>query len=328
MDNDRIVLIGTSAGGVKALTHLVAGLPKNFPAPVLIVQHTSPHGPSAMPAILSRSGPLRAIHPRDGERIRPGRIYIAPPNRHLLLSGDAVRLSLGPAENHNRPAIDVLFRSGARTYGNRAIGVVLTGNLDDGTAGLAEIKRSGGTAIVQDPDDAEYPDMPRNAIGNVDVDRVAPLDAIPRLLVELAGAPRDPLDSGEQNASEMKEDLERGEDRESGEDLSGFTCPDCGGALWESDEGGVLHFRCRTGHAFSPESLAAGQTETMEAALWAAVRSLEESAALSQRMEHWARDRQHAASLERYTKRTQEAKQHAEVLRRFLVDGPPLQEPG
>ena len=185
MASRDIILIGASAGGVQALSELVGGLPADLPAAVFVVLHVSPYGRSSMPIILSRAGKLPAVHATDGEPVRMGRVYVAPPDHHLVLQDGFVRLSRAPTENAQRPAVDVLFRSGAQAYGRRVVAVVLTGNLDDGTAGLAVVKRYGGTAVVQDPEDADYPSMPLSAIANVDVDYVLPLAGIAPLLVEL-----------------------------------------------------------------------------------------------------------------------------------------------
>ncbi|HSK75153.1 MAG TPA: chemotaxis protein CheB, partial [Thermoanaerobaculia bacterium] len=155
-----IIVLGASAGGVQALCEVIGSLPPNLPAAIFVVLHIAAHGRSAMPAILSRAGCMPASHPQDGEPIVPGRIYIAPPDRHLAMEDSTVCLSRNAAENGHRPAVDVLFRSAARQYGRRVIAVVMTGNLDDGTAGLALVKRLGGVAVVQDPEDADYPSMP------------------------------------------------------------------------------------------------------------------------------------------------------------------------
>jgi two-component system chemotaxis response regulator CheB len=263
------------------------------------------------------------VHPEDGAPIEPGKIYVAPPDQHLVIERDRVRLSRGPTENGHRPAVDVLFRTGAEVYGPRVVGVVLTGNLDDGTAGLAAIKRYGGVTVVQDPEEADYPGMPRSAIANVRIDQILPLAGIPPLLVELA---RDPVEIQElppeqvQEGRNMKEKLERGKDQEQQGSPSGLTCPECGGSLFERDEPNVIHFRCRTGHAFSPESLLAEQFESLEASLWAAVRALQENAALARRMENWMRQRGRSPhGEERYGKRALEAERHAELLRRILL---------
>jgi len=185
-----IIVIGASAGGVQALCDVVEVLPPGLPAAVLVVLHLSPHGRSVLPSILARSSCLPAMHPSDGEKLQPGRIYVAPPDRHLALDDGRVRLTRNASENGHRPAIDVLFRSAARAYGSRVVGVVLTGNLDDGTAGLAAIKLCGGVAVVQDPREADYPAMPENAIANVDVDHVLPVAEIGPLLDRLLREPR------------------------------------------------------------------------------------------------------------------------------------------
>lgn len=325
MGGRDIVLIGASAGGVHALSQLVGLFPRDLPAAVFVVIHLSPYSPSAMPTILSRSGPLPAVHPKDGDPILPGRIYVAPPDHHLLIEPDRVRLSRGPTENGHRPSVDVLFRTGAQVYGRRVQGVVLTGNLDDGTAGLATIKKKGGMALVQDPAEADYPSMPQNAIAAVDVDHVLPIAGIVPMLVKLAHeplGPPEPPSRQEPKPMKIKEELERGEDREGKGPPSGLTCPECGGSLFEREEGEIVHFRCRTGHAYSPESLLAEQFDTLEATLWAAVRALQENAALARRMERMMhqRDRSGARAAEtRYGRRAEEAERHAEVLRRVLL---------
>ena len=329
MPSRDIIVIGASAGGVQALVDVIAALPAGLPASVFIVIHVAPFGASAMPSILSRSGRLVAVHPRDGERIEPGKVYVAPPDHHLLIEPGRVRISRGPTENGYRPAVDVLFRTAAQVYGPRVVGVVLTGNLDDGTAGLALVKKYRGTTVVQDPEEADYPGMPRSAIASVNVDHILPIAGIGPLLVELARQPLDDLELTPEkgHAMEIKNELERGEDREGKGDPSGFTCPECGGTLFEREKAEVVHFRCRTGHAYSPESLMAKQSESLEATLWAALRALEENAALARRMERWMlqreRERHRPTGAEaRYTHRAQEAERHAEVLRRVLVDEP------
>jgi two-component system chemotaxis response regulator CheB len=322
MSHRDVIVIGASAGGVHALIELVSELPRDLPASIFIAQHIAPYGNSAMPTILSRSGPLEAVHPEDNSRIQKGRIYIAPPDHHLLIQNGRVRLSRGPTENGHRPAVDVLFRSAARVYGPRVIGVILTGNLDDGTAGLAQIKKYGGLAVVQNPEEADYSGMPKSAVENVDVDHVVSLSSIPRLLAELVREPieeMDPPKDAKEEATDMKHKLERGEDREKGGEPSGFTCPECGGALWESQEQELVHFRCRTGHAYAPESLIAKQYDTLEATLWAAVRSLLENAALAHRMERWMSQRNNGPGRERYSKRAAEAEEHAAALRKILL---------
>lgn len=325
MPGHDIILIGASAGGVQAVSELVRNLPADLPAAVFVVIHLAPFGTSAMPAILSRSGPLKAVHPTDGEPIVPGRIYVAPPDHHLVIEDGHVRLSRAPTENGHRPAVDVLFRSGALAYGPRAVGVVLTGNLDDGTIGLATLKKHGGIAVVQDPEEADYSGMPRSAVENVAVDHVCPLGEIAPLLAELARrVVEDPTPpEADPETDDMKSDLEHGVDREGKGKPSAFTCPDCGGTLFEKSEKELAHFRCRVGHAYSLESLLARQVATLEATLWAAVRALEENAALARRMEAWMRRSGKAPAGEaRYARRAEEAEHHAEALRRILIQEP------
>ncbi|HSF42924.1 MAG TPA: chemotaxis protein CheB [Thermoanaerobaculia bacterium] len=184
-----IIVLGASAGGVQALCEVIGRLPPNLPAAVFVVLHIAPHSQSAMPAILSRAGCMPASHPEDGEPIVPGWIYVAPPDRHLAMEDSKVCLLRNAAENGHRPAVDVLFRSAAREYGRRVIAVVMTGNLDDGTAGLALVKRLGGVAVVQDPEDADYPGMPESAITHVEVDYVVPVANIGSLLDRLVHEP-------------------------------------------------------------------------------------------------------------------------------------------
>jgi two-component system, chemotaxis family, protein-glutamate methylesterase/glutaminase len=313
----NIIVVGASAGGVLALSELVASLPANLPAAVFAVLHVNPHCPSALPAILNRSSALPVLHPKDGEKIQAGRVYVAPPDRHLILQDGQVRLSYGPTENGHRPAIDVLFRTAARAHGARVIGVVLTGSLDDGTAGLAHVKQYGGLAVVQDPEEADYRSMPESALRHVAVDHVLPIAGMGPLLDHLARAPLpEPLPSPPEGDM-GKSDLEI-EDEQKGVP-SGLTCPDCAGALWERSDGNLVHFRCRTGHAFSPESLAAMQAESLESALWAAVRSLEENASLARRLERRLREGgSTSSSTSRFLRRAEVAEQHAARLRELL----------
>jgi two-component system, chemotaxis family, protein-glutamate methylesterase/glutaminase len=328
MPSRDIILIGASAGGVQTLAELVRHLPRDLPAAVFIVLHISPFGSSSMPAILSRSGFLPAAHPKDGDPIEVGKIYMAPPDHHLVIEPERVRLSRGPTENSHRPAVDVLFRTGAEVYGPRVMAVVLTGNLDDGTVGLAIVKKHGGTTIVQDPREADYPGMPRSAIASVDVDHVLPVAGIASLLVNLT---RQPLAEPEpprrkEGTMAIKEELEQGKDREGKGAPSGLTCPDCGGSLFERQESGLIHFRCRTGHAYSSESLLAKQSQSLEATLWAAVRSLEENAALARRMERRTQPGlKHSVAIGmRYARRAEEAEKHADVLRGLLMEEPSI----
>jgi two-component system chemotaxis response regulator CheB len=327
-----IIVIGFSAGGVDPLVRLVAELPADFAAAVFIVHHFPAKSISALPHIVSRAGPLPADHPQHGERVIPGRIYIAPPNRHMLLGEGRIHLTNGPREHGHRPAVDPLFRTAARVYGARAVGVLLSGTLDDGTEGLLAIKRHHGVTVVQDPAEALYPGMPNSAILEVGVDHVKPVERIGSLLVELASqpvahlvqgnllAPLDPPDPAAAGTRALAQEKPSGTP-------SGLTCPECGGALWEADEGGFLHFRCHVGHAYSEESMLVAQAQRLEAALWAAVRSLEEKAELARHLAGRSRRRGLRRSAERFEQSVEEAERGSTELRRLLlrgVAGPPI----
>jgi two-component system chemotaxis response regulator CheB len=320
-DELHLLAIGASAGGVQTLSELIGHLPHDLPAAVLVVLHLAPHGRSVLPAILSRAGVLEAIHPQDGELLQAGRVYVAPPDHHMAVEQGRLRLSRSATENGHRPAIDVTFRTAALAYGPRCVGVVLTGNLDDGTAGLAAIKDCGGVAVVQDPREALYASMPESAIAAVAVDYVVTLADMAPLLADLMR--RDP--PGDVHAECAKEgettllvaDWEGGTGAGKPSDL---TCPDCGGTLFETPGKGPDHFRCRTGHAYSPQSLLAKQSEALEGTLWAAMRALEERAALARRLEKRAHKNGNELFRKRYENQARLAEAHVEQLRRILAD--------
>lgn len=294
------VVVGASAGGIEALERLVAGLPPGLPVPVLVVVHVAAGGVSVLPRILGRAGPLPAGHARHGEATVPGRIYVAPPDHHLLAADGTVALSRGPRENGHRPAVDVLFRSAAVTFGPRVAAVVLSGSLDDGAAGLAAVKAAGGVALVQDPADAAHPGMPRSALDRVAPDHVLPAAAIAGALAGLAaGAGGDPAgaagSAGVVGAPAPARPTDAGGDPgadpavRAGLELG---CPDCGGVLRPHEADGVL--RCRVGHAWASRSLLAAQSGRIEEALWVALRTLEERAELTGAVAAAARQRNHA----------------------------------
>jgi two-component system chemotaxis response regulator CheB len=307
-----IVVVGASAGGVEALDHVVAGLPPELPAAIFVVLHLSAGGRSVLPAILSRAGPLPASVPKDGMRPERGHIYVAPPDRHLLLVGRRVRVTGGPRENGHRPAVDPLFRSAARSYGPRVVALVLSGNLDDGAAGARLVKDRGGVVVVQDPADALYPDMPSSAAAMVDVDAVAPAREVPDLLCRLLEEPVEPRAQYSAGPEiDEDEDLAAAELALDGQPTE-LSCPECGGPLWERSEGPLVRFACRVGHVFSPESLIAEHGQGLERALWSAQRSLEERADLYRRMARRARER--PLLQKRFLDRSASAEQHAAAL--------------
>jgi two-component system, chemotaxis family, protein-glutamate methylesterase/glutaminase len=324
MPTPHIIVVGASGGGIDALRTLVGGLPADFQTPICVVLHTSPQAPGVLCDILTRVGPLKATNAVNGERLRPGHIYVAPPDFHLVVEPGKLRVTKGPRENRFRPAIDPLFRSAAQVYGPTAIGVVLTGSLDDGTAGLWAIKQLGGVAIVQDPAEALYPSMPRNAIEHVKVDYVVPLARIAPLLVELAASStaaetepatnrqldievkiamgQNPIDAGLEQIGEP----------------STFACPDCHGVLLQLKEGTRTRFRCHTGHAYSVGSLLSAISESIEDSLWIAIRALEEGQLLMGRMAEHVRTHD-TEDANRLCAQADEAKRQSDVIRELLT---------
>ena len=330
MPRHDIIVIGGSAGAIETLTRLVSGLPRKLPAAVFVVVHLQPDAPSYLPAILSRSGPLPAEHPRDGQRFEPGRLYVARPDHHLLVEPDRVRVVYGPRENRFRPAIDPLFRSAAVAYGPRVIGLILSGALDDGTAGLLAVKRLGGLALVQDPADAMSPSMPQSALESVEVDFCLPVSAMASKLGELVGEveeePRTVPDRGRKEVQIGQLNPGSADEETHVGAPSGFGCPECGGALWELRDGELFGFRCRVGHAYSPNSLLQEQAETLEEALWVALRALEERESLAHRMTEYASARGLGTVAARFTEQAEQMGRRATVVRRLLendkVSGP------
>lgn len=274
--NHDVVAIGASAGGVEVLLGMASELPADLPASIFIVLHTSPDHPSALPDLLTKRGRLPASHPLDGEKIVPGHIYVAPPDNHLLLRQGSMDVARGPRENGQRPAADALFRSASTAYGPRVVGVVLSGYQDCGTAGMMSIKARGGVSVVQAPDTAKASEMPASVIERVPVDHVVRPAELPGLLTCLVNLPA----PNEVAPDELVAQLEGSKPGAPAE----LVCPACQGVLTEAAPGEFHHFRCHAGHAFSLESLVREQSEEMERALWAAVRSLEEGAALSRRL--------------------------------------------
>lgn len=334
MPGHDLIVVGASAGGVEALSSLVKNLSADIEAAILIVLHVPPHSYSVLPQILQRAGKLPAAHAQNGQAIVTGRIYVAPPNYHLIVKPGHLHLVRGPRENSHRPSVDTLFRSAARAYGARVIGVVLTGALDDGTAGLLAVKMRGGVAVVQSPEDALYPGMPRSAIANVnDIDYILPLAEIPAVLLDIVNTPvpttdEDPVPSEIEFESELADfnmaAIETEAERPG--KPSSFACPDCGGTLWEYNETQMLRFRCRTGHAFSAETLLAEKSDALEEALWSALRALEEKSSLAQRMAQRLRDRNSYLSAQRLEEDAKESKHRAALIRQVLLKDDGMQE--
>lgn len=327
MGNRDIVVIGASAGGLDVLKDLVRQLPKDFQASLFIVWHISPNVRSVLPQILDKAGPLRAAHATDGEEITPGRIYVAPPDHHMLIEHGRIRVSKGPKENRFRPAIDPLFRSAAYVYGTRVIGVILSGYLDDGTTGLWTIKLKGGIAVVQDPKDAPVPSMPESALREVKVDYCVPLSEMPNLLTRLTTeeAPKETeISMKEKNRIEIEVRISAEDNAfgmgimELGE-LTPFTCPECHGVLLKLKDKSLLRFRCHTGHAFSANTLLAAVTESIEETLWSTVRAVEESIMLLNHTGKHLAETDRSQLSELYFRKGQEAEQRVQALRQAVL---------
>jgi two-component system chemotaxis response regulator CheB len=296
------VVIGASAGGVPLLLALAAALPADLPASILIVQHVGAH-PSLLPELLRRQG-ARAVHPESGDTLEHGTLYVAPPDRHLLVQGDTLLLTREAKENHARPAIDPLFRSAAISHGPRVIGMILSGRLDDGTAGLQVVKACGGLTIVQDPVDAEEPGMPASALSNVAVDIVVGRDSMARALLDCIGQPvvlpaRTTVPKS--FATEHALSLHDGNDMASLDTIgspSRIVCPDCNGVLWEITGARPKRYRCHSGHAYTIQTLSYEQATRTDEALWKALRALHERESLLRDMAATHGDAAHARHLE------------------------------
>jgi two-component system chemotaxis response regulator CheB len=312
-----IVAVGASAGGIEALRLLLHELPADLPAAIFIVLHVHRDTPSLLPAILQRETQLPVSSAVDGEPIETPHVYVAPPDRHLLIGEGKARVVFGPKENWHRPAVDPLLRSAAAVYGARVVGVVLSGMLYDGAAGLWAVKSFGGVTAVQNPAEADFPGMPREALRTMDVDHVLPVREIAQVIERLAWTPAHGPKRPEAlplRRKEMDESLEL----QAPGTISAFTCPSCGGALWELQDGDGLHYSCHVGHAFSAEALKEDQADTAEEALWAALRSLKERIALVRRMAEQIGD---GELRERYEDEARALEGHAKTLLGLLSQG-------
>jgi two-component system chemotaxis response regulator CheB len=322
----RIIVIGASAGGIEALKDLVRQLPGDLPAAVFVVVHSPAQGPNLLASILDRCGPITALDAADGRPIRAGHIYVGLPDRHLLIEDDIMRLTRGPRENRFRPAIDTLFRSAAYSHGPRVVGVVLTGQLDDGTSGLWAIKDRGGVAVVQAPHDAQYPSMPLSALRNVEVDHVVELMALPGLLVQLARenvlshpSPEATIDMRTENKIAAGANSLQAGALSLGKPSS-FTCPECHGVLSEVREGPIVRFRCHTGHAFSMQTLLADADEAVDAGFWGVLRALQERCLLLRDAAALARERDALDDVTELLDRAADCERKADVIRGLLQE--------
>jgi two-component system chemotaxis response regulator CheB len=317
-----IVVVGGSAGAIESLSTLVSHLPAELDAAIFVTVHTLPVADSLLPKILNRHGPLPATVAVDGAAIICGRLYVAPPNLHLLVEPGRVKLSGGPKENGHRPAIDPLFCSAARAYHDRVIGVILSGTLDDGSVGLRVIRHEGGTAIVQEPGEALFPQMPQNAIAIAHAQHVAPVAEIARLIATHAGRSDRAAAQGGLMSPELASfngEHDAAGARDTPGIPSGIACPECHGVLWAATDDASPGFRCRIGHTYAAESLLDAHSAHLEASLWAGVRALEEQASLAKHMASRAERRgdQHGAA--RFSDRAGAAHQHAARMEAMLL---------
>ncbi|HWB14656.1 MAG TPA: chemotaxis protein CheB [Pirellulales bacterium] len=325
MPGIKLIVIGGSAGGLPALLDIVRGLPADLPVAICVAIHTSPYSPGRLPEVVDRQTQLPCLFAEDRQPIVPGQIYFAPVDRHLIIHDGVLRVTHGPRENGFRPAVDPLFRSAARAWGPRVAGIVLSGSLGDGSFGLACIKQSGGIAIVQNPDEAIVPSMPLSALRGVAIDHVVGAAEMAALIVELAKE-----ESAEGAA--MSSDASRRDPAEHGTELAAqtppgkltpLTCPECGGTLWEQEDEGQIRFRCHVGHGYNAESLLQYHSQEVEAALWTALRVLEEHAVLQERLSSRAASQGLPAVADQFHQRCVDSRRQAEALRAVLLSQPP-----
>src|SRR5262245_6081319 len=319
-----IVVIGASAGGIQALKQVAGGLPRNLRATVFVVVHSSPEAPSLLPELLSKAGYLPAQHAVHGERFRRGRIYVAPPDRHLLLSDGTMQVTLGPRENGFRPAVDPLFRTAAAEHGPRVVGIVLSGALDDGTRGLKDIKREGGIAIAQHIEEATIPQMPLSAIQNVEIDHILPAADMPSVITRLANERLGVKMTATHRKSGKRDVAQHGTRRLEEPGMRGppspFTCPECGGTLWEKRDGKLSVFQCHVGHGYTADALGASLDERVETAMWTALRTLEENVALQHRLAQRASGLGLSALAASHTEKARLASERAASLQTVLTN--------
>ena len=335
MSVDRVVVIGGSTGALEALLKLVRAWKPGPDVAVCVVIHTAPSAPGLLDGIISRNGAVPAQYAVDGESLRAGEIHIAPPDRHLVVSDAHVRVTRGPRESRFRPAIDPLFRSAAESYGSRAIGIILSGGQSDGAAGLYEIKQKGGIAIVQSPSEAPVRSLPDAAIRAAAVDRVVPIADLPALLNDLVASPLPKKEASMEHQDSMEPPESKSPEAETHEihhaeslgEPTPFTCPDCGGTLWQSPTGELLQFRCHVGHRYAEDALKDAQDDSLEQALWTALRALEESSELRRRMSRHAREHGMTVIAGSYSQQAQESERRAALIRQILLSNGSRKEP-
>ncbi len=295
-----------------------------------MVIHTSPASPGCLPEMLQRTTHQRVRFGSDGDLLESGGVWVAPPDRHMLVEGRRLKIVRGARENRSRPAIDPTLRTAARSFGTALTAILLSGMLSDGTYGMGVVQSHGGRTVVQDPDSAAYPDMPRSAVANVHPQHVLPPSGIARLLNEIIHAESTSMQGNPPDDDTPQDALEKGErptlEHPPAGSPSVFVCPDCGGAMWETNHNDLLRFRCHTGHAFNEDVMSMAQSETVESALWVALRTLEEKAKLSRRLSQRARQAQRPQDARWHEEAVAEADQQATAVYGLLMEmsRPPL----
>jgi two-component system, chemotaxis family, protein-glutamate methylesterase/glutaminase len=319
VSNRDVIAIGTSAGGVEALLYIAKRLPQEFSACILVTIHLSRQARSSLDEILTHAGPLPAKFARGGEVVKKGHIYLAPPDHHLLLDNNRLLLGDGPRENNARPAIDPMLRSVAVCCGPRSIGVVLTGTLGDGASGLWALRQCGGSTVVQDPKDAAFAEMPIAALKRAGPDHVVGLAEMPRLLESLAHQPEG-MPVVVQRNIKYEVDIAKGgqyamDEMDNIGQRSVLACPDCGGVMWEIDEGELIRYRCHVGHTYGAELMSMALDENLRRALASAQRALEERVALAQKLQRQAIASGHRLLAETWAQKAQEFERECKLIR-------------
>lgn len=323
-DIKNIIVIGASAGGFRAINQLVANIPNTLPTAIFVVMHL---GKQSVPEIilqhLERNTKFTCKVPTHGDPIQKGYLYIAPRDCHMLVTKGTIHITKGPHENRWRPSIDVLFRSAAAAYDSRSIGIVLSGMMDDGTSGMSAIKRSGGVCIVQEPEEAEFPDMPKNVLNNVDVDYRVPVNDIGYILDDLFAKPQGPMHEIPEDIrieAEITQNMSSNiNDMRKIADQSVFICPECGGGLWAVKNDKAHRYRCHTGHTYNEKLLVETQSEALEGSVWVCIRMLEERKLLLSSVASHEQEEGRSAEAEDNLRKVDDIQQHIDRLKALLV---------
>lgn len=318
-----IIVIGASAGGIEATHRLLKVLPADLNAAVFIVIHLSPNTPSVLARILSKDVKMTVCNPEDGQKIEMGRIYVAPPNWHLILKPGMMRLGSGPRENRSRPSVDALFRTAAFAYGERVLGVILSGALNDGTAGLMAIKAQGGMCIVQTPEEATFVGMPKSAIEFTQVDFILEVNQIAEKIIDVTkNGSSTSIVASEQLAVEASTHEFGAAGLRTGMPGSGscVTCPECGGVLWEVElKNNFRELKCHVGHSFTPETMLQEQADAIDASFWKTLRQLEENVWFRRKLAEWARAKNKLAEANFQEEQAKLAEEKSDYLRKVLL---------